>query len=298
MTTLTPHATARLSPVEDRRGLLYKREDTYALSSGVNGAKLRACQHLIQTAYQQGARRVITACSVLSPQSAMAAVTARQLGMDCTVILGGTRPDTALRHPSIRIAAAHGADFRYIGVGYNPALQKAAKAAATRDPHAYYLRYGITTPPDTDVAGLRAFHEIAAHQTRNLPGTMRTLVVPFGSGNTGAGVLYGLYQRPPSALERIALIAIGPDRQDWLKQRLTALRAWPPPAPIELHDLHGTGYASYGDKMPETLDGIRLHPTYEGKVARYLNGKRPPWWTRRDSTTCLWIVGGPLPNAR
>lgn len=278
--------------------MLYKREDTYALESGVNGAKLRACQHLISTAHAAGARRVITACSVLSPQSAMAAVTAQQLGMDCTVILGGTRPDTASRHPAIRIAAAHGAQFRYIKVGYNPALQKAATELAAQDPHSYYLRYGITTPPDTTTAALRAFHQLAAHQTRNLPDTLRTLVVPFGSGNTGAGVLYGLHQHAPAALERIALIAIGPNRQTWLKQRLTTMGAWPPPAPIELHDLHGTGYASYGDRMPETLDGIPLHPTYEGKVARYLNQQRPAWWTRRDKTTCLWIVGAALPNER
>lgn len=298
MTAPSPPVAVRLSPVEDRRGMLYKREDTYALSSGVNGAKLRACQHLIRQAHADGARRVITACSVLSPQSAMVAVTAHNLGMDCTVILGGTTADTALRHPAVRIACAHGAQLKFIAVGYNPALQKAAAAAAARDPDAYYLRYGITTPPDTPVTGLRAFHDIAAHQTRNLPDTLRTLVIPFGSGNTGTGVLLGLHQHPPADLRRIVLMAIGPDRQQWLQQRLTALRAWPPPAPIELHDLHGTGFASYGDRMPETLDGIRLHPTYEGKVARYLNLNRPTWWTRRDSTTCLWIVGGPLPETR
>ena len=46
--------------------------------------------------------------------------------------------------------------------------------------------------------------------------------------------------------------------------------------------------------MPGQADGIVLHPTYEGKVVRYLDEKAPEWWVRRDGTTCLWIVGGPL----
>ncbi len=296
--THTPRLTTPYSPVEDRSGMLYKREDIYALGAGVNGAKLRACQHLITTAHAAGARRVITAASVLSPQSAMAAVTAHQLGMGCTVILGGTRPDTALRHPSIRIAHAHGADFKYIPVGYNPALQKAAAAEAEADPTAYWLRYGITTPPLATRADLKAFHGLAAHQTRNLPDHIQTLVIPFGSGNTGTGILYGLHHKAPASLKRIVLVCIGPDRQTWAQKRLMQLGAWPPPVPLTLYDLHGTGYATYGDRMPETLDGIRLHPTYEGKVARYLNQRAPTWWTARDSTTCLWIVGGPLPDTR
>lgn len=53
-------------------------------------------------------------------------------------------------------------------------------------------------------------------------------------------------------------------------------------------------YARYADRMPATEDGITMHPTYEGKVVRYLNEQAPEWWTRRDGTTCLWIVGGPL----
>jgi hypothetical protein len=67
---------------------------------------------------------------------------------------------------------------------------------------------------------------------------------------------------------------------------------------IERIDLHGSGYARYGDRMPATLGGIAMHPTYEGKVVRYLNqhAGELPWWRERDGSTCLWIVGGPLPR--
>lgn len=279
-----------------RNGMWYKREDLYIGRHGVNGAKLRACQHLISTGKSAGKTRVISAASVLSPQNAMAAVVARDLGMSCTVILGGTRPETAFRHRAVQIAADNGAQFEFIPVGYNPALQKAASDRHREDPGSYWLRYGITTSPEATVSELSDFHLTAGKQAVSLPEGVTTLVLPFGSGNTGAGVLYGLFLNPPFYLEKIILMGIGPDRREWLMSRLNKLDA-KPPVPMEHMDLHGT-FAKYGDKMPETLDGIELHPTYEGKIARYLNTRQPDWWTRRDGTTCLWIVGGPLPKAK
>jgi 1-aminocyclopropane-1-carboxylate deaminase/D-cysteine desulfhydrase-like pyridoxal-dependent ACC family enzyme len=285
--------TLTLTPVQLRNGRHYKREDHHRLPAGVNGAKLRACQHLIGTAAARGATRVISAASVLSPQNAMAATVAAQHGLPCTVILGGTRPDTALRHPAVRTAADAGADIEYVPVGYNPYLQKAAHERTAATPGAYWLRYGITVAPDAPLADIAAFHAVGAEQVGNLPDDLETLVLPFGSGNTAAGVLVGLHRQAPARLRRVVLVGIGPDRRDWLTQRLDLLGARPR-IPVEHLDLHGTGWASYGDKMPATEDGIVMHPTYEGKVVRYLNQTAPAWWTARDGTCCLWIVGGPL----
>jgi hypothetical protein len=264
--------------VQERDGRWYKREDLCSLPAGVNGAKLRACDHLIRRGVVNGATRVVSAASVLSPQNAMAAVLARRYNLSCTVVLGGTSPSTAFQHRSPALAREYGADFDFIRVGYNPALQKRAEDIVKTDRRAYWLQYGITTPPDDQVA--------------NLPEGIRTLVVPFGSGNTAAGVLMGLNQHRPRSLERVVLVGIGPDRRRWLRDRFEFMGV---SLPSFRHlDLHGTGYAQYSDKMPGQADGIVLHPTYEGKVVRYLDEKAPDWWVRRDSTTCLWIVGGPL----
>ena len=281
-----------LTPVESHEGLLLKREDRHALPSGVNGSKLRACQHLIGLGKAAGKTRVISAASVLSPQSAMAATVARSLDMACTVIIGGSKPATAARHRSIRIAMDQGADIRHVPVGYNPYLQARAREAAAADPAAYWLQYGITTPPAATTAELRAFHEVGAGQVDNLPATVRTLVLPFGSGNTATGVLYGLARNAPPALERIILMGIGPDRQNWLTGRLAALDI-KPPVPTEHVALHPE-FATYGDKMPATIGPVPMHPTYEGKIVRWAEQNRPDWWERRDNTTCLWVVGGPL----
>jgi 1-aminocyclopropane-1-carboxylate deaminase/D-cysteine desulfhydrase-like pyridoxal-dependent ACC family enzyme len=280
-----------LTPVQLRGGLQLKREDLYTGQHGINGSKLRACQHLLRRASALGYTRVVTACSVLSPQAAMVSITARELDMDCLVIYGGTRPSTAFRHPSPQIAQAAGADFDFIGVGYNPALQRAARELVRRDGSAYLLEYGITTPPDASAVELMAFHGPVAEQVANLPLEVRTLVIPFGSANTATGILTGLIAHKRSDVE-VKLIGIGPDRREWMRARLLRMGlVWDD---YEHIDLHGTGVYAYGDRQPHTLDGIVLHPTYEGKVAHHLDQLAPDWWKRRDGTTCFWIVGGPL----
>ena len=282
-----------LTPVENRDGIWYKREDLFRRPNGVNGSKLRACFHLTREARDRGAEVVVSAASVLSPQSAMAATVARELGMESVTVVGGTTPEKAVRHKSIALAESEGSVLTSAPVGYNPALQAAGARIAKATPGGWQLPYGITTPPDASPADVLAFVEVGATQVANLP-DIETLVLPFGSGNTAMGVLYGLLTgagRP--GLKRVVLMTIGPDRRTWLEDRLRSLGCDLRDLPVEQLHLH-PNFAKYGDRMPETLDGIVLHPTYEGKVARYLNLVEPRWWSARDDRTALWIVGGPL----
>lgn len=287
---------AALTPVEVRDGLWYKREDRFRFDNGVNGSKLRACWHLTTQAVLDGATTVVSAASVLSPQSAMGATVAAKMGLDSVTIVGGTTPDKAVAHTSIRLAHDEGSQITSIKVGYNPALQSAARRMVEENDGYWRLPYGITTPPETELEDIRSFVEVGAAQTANLPDGIERMVLPFGSGNTAAGVLYGLARvRRPASLHTVYLMTIGPDRYDWLLERLASLGVSEDDLPniVQLH-LHPQ-FATYGDRMPETLDGIVLHPTYEGKVARYLNQEMPDWWAARDGKTLFWIVGGPLP---
>lgn len=286
-----------LTPVENRAGIWLKREDLHHRLNGVNGAKLRACEHLIGVARDRGYTSVVSAASVLSPQNAMAATVAASLGMPCEVILGGSKPSTAIRHPSVQLAVEAGAHLSFIPVGYNPALQRAARQYVhDASTPVYHLQYGITVPPGADVEEIRAFHAVGADQVLNLPPEVDTLVVPFGSGNSAAGVLYGLSQHRPPGLERVILMGIGPDRQDWLAQRLALLDA-KPGIPVQHISLYPQ-FAKYGDAMKASWDGLVMHPTYEGKIITWCNQNQPEWWARRDGRTCLWVVGGPLPAGK
>lgn len=289
------------TPVENRNGRYYKREDLYRSEAyGVNGAKFRACRYLIDRAVENGAVEIVSASSVLSPQAAMAAVVAEENGVEATIVLGATRPDSATKHQSVKTAVLAGAELNTdTRIAFNPPLQRAGKALAAERPGAWQLPYGITTPDDAPWEDVADFLNVGAPQVDNLPDSIETLVIPFGSGNTAAGVLYGLLTRSvPNKLRRVVLVGVGPDRMKWLRERLAYVgtdleQLGAEGIELEHISLHGT-FASYGDKMPETADGIVMHPTYEGKVVRYLDIFEPEWWTRRDGSTCFWIVGGPL----
>lgn len=226
----------------------------------------------------------------------MAAVVARDLGLPCTLIYGATRPETVVRHIAPVIAASAGGEFEFVPVGFNPYLQRAARIRQANEPGSYVLNYGITPPGDATPADVEAFHRSAAEQVHNLPVNVETLVIPFGSGNSAAGVLYGLHRYGPVGVRRVVLVGIGPSRREWLHARLDRLGVDfdLTPVRIEVIDLHAMRYATYAQRMPGQADGIDLHPTYEGKVVRYLDEKSPAWWTRRDGTTALWIVGGQI----
>lgn len=285
------------TPVELRNGIWYKREDLYRIDPpGVNGSKLRACQHLIGRAAERGdVMTVVSAQSVLSPQAAMAATVARQFDLECEIIVGATTPEKAVRHQSIAIAVEQGATVSSVSVAYNTFLQSKGREAALQ-PGKWLLPYGITTPSEAGSEEIEAFLAVGGAETANLPDEVETLVLPFGSANTATGVLYGLFDNRPTALRDIYLMEIGPSRRAWSEDRLQAVGRYMSDLPdlnvhfITLHDV----WASYGDRMPETLDDIVFHPTYEGKIVRYLNMVSPEWWTRRDGTTCFWIVGGPI----
>jgi len=306
-----------LTPVEQgASGLFYKREDYFAPLGygGINGSKLRQLIHLIE---RRGSDRagIITAASVHSPQVSMAALVGRHYNLPVTIVLGATKPSSARHHENVRIAQRAGARFVYTPVGFNPALQKACTALADSPAfNGYYrLHYGITTAPDALDWKIVSFHELGAQQALNIPGDARTLVLPFGSGNSACSVLYGIARYGTASLSRIVLAGIGPYRLDWLYERLgrierttgrdiRSLFTWHSrgaadsprgtgPVLIDHYDLHGSGYVRYADRRPWRADGIEFHPTYEGKVMHWLDETQPYWWRPTDGSTLLWIVG-------
>lgn len=289
-----------LTPWQNRNGMWYKREDYHRNRYGVNGAKYRACRHLIETAAKErGVDHIVSAQSVRSPQAAIAATLAEEMDLGCTIVVGASKPETAAKHPSIRIALEAGAMLDTSRkVAYNGVIQPYA-ARLAEELGAYQVPYAISPPADAPDEAVEAFLRVGALQARNLPPEVETLVIAFGSGNTTAGMLYGLSRFAPEGnrVRRVVLVGVGPDRMQYLGQRLEqagvdTLDLWENLEIVHI-PLHGW-YAEYADLMPETLDGIFLHPTYEGKVARYLNEDKPDWWTRRDETTGFWIVGGPM----
>lgn len=285
-----------LTPWESRAGRWYKREDYCApLGYGaVNGAKFRQCLYLLEGAADRGLPGITTGASVLSPQLPMAAVIAEHVGLPLRIYIGGTTLDKATRHRNVQIAIAHGAEFHTLKIGYNPVLQ----SAVTKDVEEtgrYHLRYGISPDPSED--DILAFHQIGAAQVRNIPPTLRHLVIPCGSANSTISILLGLSLYPHN-LERVTLVGIGPNRESLIADRLDLFARRlgtrvPTGTEIEVHDLHSSGLVTYGKKVRQSLDGITFHPTYEGKVVNYLLSAPSvaPGFVDGDGTTGLWIIG-------
>jgi 1-aminocyclopropane-1-carboxylate deaminase/D-cysteine desulfhydrase-like pyridoxal-dependent ACC family enzyme len=314
------------TPVESHGGRLYKREDYFAPLGygGINGAKLRQLVWIVDrysSEHPDGG--ILTGASVLSPQVSMSALVAAHYGLPCVVVLGGSKPETAIRHENVAIAAAAGASFAYTPVGYNPTLQRAVDEIGRRPFHDGWLRihYGITTAADADPVDVEAFHAVGAHQTANLP-PLDTLVMTAGSCNSCVSVLYGI-ARDRVPLRRVVLLGIGPTRLAWIHDRLGLIEkasgveirplfrrifhhapglaidqdddvgaSSSAPYVLEHWDLHATKFASYGDRMPRTLDGIAMHPTYEGKAIAYMEQRRAEFeWFWNGDGVLFWIVG-------
>lgn len=283
-----------LTPWQLRDGMWYKREDMHRNAYGVNGAKFRACRHLItQAVIKHGVDTIVTAQSVRSPQAAITATLCEEMDLDCYVVVGASKPETAINHVSVRIAVQAGAQLDTSRkVAYNGVIQPYG-AKLAEELGGWQVPYAISPPADASEEELQGFLSVGGAQVTNLPHDVKTLVIPFGSGNSTAGVLYGL-SCLTHLVERVILVGVGPDRTEWLWSQLAKVGVAPGDLPpvehLQLHDW----FAEYADLMPETIDGIVMHPTYEGKVVRYLNMVKPEWWTSRDGSTGFWIVGGPI----
>lgn len=297
MTILTLNADHRLytTPLQLRQGRWYKREDLLRFSNGVNG-KIRASLYLAELAAAQGATGLVYGGSVHAPALGRVASAAAYAGLSCRLVIGSD-PDKAIRHDTVRVAVEAGAELVRASVAYNPALQRrAGEIAAGSGGRIVQVSYGVSTPEGWNPGQVRAFLEVDVPQVEHLTATpVETLILPFGSGNAAAAVIYGLATRGIGNVQLVVLVGVGPDRSQWLRKRLAyaGIDLGQLPVQIQHLPLHPQ-FAQYTDRMAETCDGINFHPTYEGKVVRYLNQEAPDWWMRRDDTTCLWIVGGPL----
>lgn len=289
------------TPFELLEGVWFKREDQFAPLGygGVNGAKLRQLIWLVLRELGPHKTELLSGASVKSPQISMSAVVGAYYGLRPRLILGGTRPDSALQHHNVEIASRFGAKFRIEPVGYNPHLQSVVKKETKK--HSVVVEYGVTVPHHFAPEGglglfegggnrvLRQFSELGANQVAGIPKHIQTLYVPAGSCNTLVGVLLGL-QKHQHNVRRVVSLGIGPDKCRWVRERLQCLGVSPDNLTHEWEhvSLHDAGFCTYQTEMPAAWAGVEFHPTYEGKLINWLSKNRP---FKQDGTECFWIVG-------
>lgn len=313
----------KLTPVEERQGVLWKRDDYFAPLGygGINGAKVRQILWLVGRYLQAlppgASPGLMLAGSVMSPQLGRVAAVAKHFGIPAALIIGSAL-STAIRNENVLCGANLGAEFHRAKVAYNPALQAKARELhkESRFSNYYLMEYGLSV--EGSEARIESFYRFCSEQSRTIPDDVETLIVPAGSCNTTIAVLYGIARFRPKSLRRVILFGIGPTRIDWYEDRLVRLKAQsgvdigglfvreyihhPELARkyagvggeirLQHFDLHASKFAAYADEMPATFDGIRLHPNYEGKILTYI--QRNPDLFRGVMTTqrtMFWIVG-------
>lgn len=239
------------TPIEDRDGILVKRDDLYEVA-GQRGGKARSCAWMIADAKEKGYTRVVTAGSRHSPQVAIVAGIGRASGIEVTAFV----PDGPST-PEIESAERNGADVKRVSPGHNTVIKARAKDWAGWNGD-YHIPFGMEC---------EAAIQQTSHEAYSVPRGVRRIVVPVGSGMSLAGILYGTDVTVP-----VLGVMVGADpvkRLDrwappWWSNRVTLVRS-----PLR--------YDQHGDTE---WRGISLDPIYESKCVPFL-----------EPGDLFWLVG-------
>lgn len=246
-----------LTPVELHDGVWLKREDLYTVA-GHHGAKARTCYMLASAAVLEGMPGLVTAGSRHSPQVAMVAAIGLQLGMPVRVHVPAG-PET----PELAQAAAAGAEVIRHRPGHNSVIVARAREDA-QERGWREVPFGMEHPLAV---------ELAAAQVRNLPGRVRRVVVPVGSGMSLAGILHGI-QNSGRPRPDVVGVVVGADPTRRLDR-------WAPHFWRAMVQLRPALWQYHEHRDGVRLGSVELDPVYEAKCMPEL----------REPGSLLWVVG-------
>jgi 1-aminocyclopropane-1-carboxylate deaminase/D-cysteine desulfhydrase-like pyridoxal-dependent ACC family enzyme len=278
-----------LTPVQEVEGLFFKRDDLFAPfgAGSVNGGKLRQGSFIVAKAAEQGFQRILTGCSLISPQGPMIAAAAKHFGLECVVLYGGTRMELLEKRHMPRLAIHFGANIRIAKSGRaNVLLHQARKISVQSIPSYkdFIVLYGMNS---NDSEHLEAFYDSTANQVQNLPDNLDHLAITCGSGITAAGVIYGLKKYNKNVRE-VWLLGTAPNRLKKVKKRLLNLSFYSGVncrnSTFNYVDLFSEGMTYEKAAKGVRCGGIEFHPHYEAKTYP---------WVRENlkGRVCYWIVG-------
>jgi len=270
------HAPTPLEPM-DRLGewlgldpgtLWVKREDCTGLAGG--GNKARKLEYLCAEAVAGGHDVLVTGGGRQSNHARTTAAAANRLGLGCTLVLAGSRPD----HPTGNVVLDHllGADLVWAGdldyYGTEAAISEACDRLRAAGGRPYPVPVGGASTLGT-LGYVRAGLELASQ----LP-DLDLAVVADGSGGTHSGLVAALGDH-----RRVLGVDVGtrPDLDDRVPEMARAaasLAGRPEPSgSVRIdHDRIGPGYGAPTTETRVALDaaarweGLVLDPVYTGKA--------------------------------
>jgi D-cysteine desulfhydrase family pyridoxal phosphate-dependent enzyme len=170
-------------------GLWVKRDDLTGLAGG--GNKARKLEYLCADALAQGCDTLVTGGGAQSNHVRMTAAAANRLGLACTVVLNGDRPDPPVGNLVLdellgpeMVWAGKAGELDYYGV--EAAIDDACRRLEARGRRPYAMPIGGASPIGA-LGYVRAGLELRAQDP-----DFDVVVVADGSGGTHAGLVAGL----------------------------------------------------------------------------------------------------------
>ena len=268
----------RLSKAINGPEIWLKRDDL--TDTTASGNKLRKLEFSVAQAIKEGATRLITAGGIQSNHCRATAVVARQLGLECHLLLRGREPDEADGNLFIdrvlgtKISYLDQADFDSLESYVESLIQEYAKSGEK----AFFIPIGAS-----DEIGLWGYIEAAKELNADFKENNISpdyIVSAAGSGGTLGGLIIGreLYQLNAKAIAfNVSNDAehfqqkITQDCAKWKQRYNQTLEVTP--SMIDIIDGYvGPGYARADPFIFDTikwlaqLEGVILDPVYTGKA--------------------------------
>ncbi len=273
--------------------LWVKRDDMTGLAGG--GNKARKLEYLCADALDQGCDTLVTGGGAQSNHVRMTAAAANRLGMACTIVLNGERPDPPtgnvvldeLLDPEMVWAGRQG-ELDYFGI--EAAIENACRRLAEAGRRPYAMPIG-----GASTVGALGYARAAVELVAQDPG-FDLVVVADGSGGTHAGLVAGLGDH-----RAVYGVDVGarPNLDETVPAKaaeVAALAGFPVPvgdpdtsglpAAVIDHDRFGAAYGAQTEETRQALrlaarcEGLILDPVYTGKamaglVAGVASGRIP-----------------------
>jgi 1-aminocyclopropane-1-carboxylate deaminase/D-cysteine desulfhydrase-like pyridoxal-dependent ACC family enzyme len=213
--TLQEYGVYNITPIEEHRGIFYKRDDYYQPFEDVplSGGKVRQALNLIHDNYRYIKNEcngiIATGTSVNSPQGIIVARVAKEFGFQSLLIVGATKKETLLTNPLIVNAINLGAKVDLKSkLGYDSTLT-ARINELEKNLKFFVVKFGINLDTNPN-----AIIDSIALQVQNLPTDLDVLIVPVGSAITFGGILKGLIKYNIKPKRVIGVQIAGYDRTD------------------------------------------------------------------------------------
>jgi|TARA_B100001971_G_C18145191_1_gene512679 1-aminocyclopropane-1-carboxylate deaminase/D-cysteine desulfhydrase-like pyridoxal-dependent ACC family enzyme len=177
---------SKLTPLEEHKGYLLKRDDRFNLCE-INGGKLRQCSKLVydNLDYIKGECKsgILTASGLPSPQPAIVSAVAKYFGLKCVVTIPHY-PDHLKDFNRINASLSQKLGAKVYGVG-NPNLSGPELDAKklVQELGYFQIKFGMN--------GYDVMRTVA-NQVENIPDELENLVCIAGSGLSCLGVMMGI----------------------------------------------------------------------------------------------------------